>query len=264
MKRAYRPAVIIVSLLFAFSTFLIVGCSKKNSNSTGPTVSTAITVDLFPLVVGHQLTYSGYLRSVGTDTNITATGPAYLTTWTIVSNNQTTPLGGTATLIMDTTTVPTGIANPPVVQVPTPLFVQRSSPTGTANFSFLQNIGLFYRTVGIQRSDTLRWILIGNLGAGVNTQWNAFDSTWNNGNTTDELKIVGNIPDQESVTVNGTTFTNTYKLTLTENIIVGGATIATAPLATFWLVANIGPVKMILNATIEANGHYRELKSKNF
>jgi hypothetical protein len=246
-----------------FLVFLVNGCSKKSDNGTNP-VPTGITDDLFPLTVGHQLTYSGYLRSVGTDTNMTATGAVYLTTWTVVSNTMPTPLGGTATLIMDSTTVPTGIANPATVTVVTPLFVQRAQATGSANFSFLQNIALFYRTFGIQSSDTLKWILIGKLDAGVGTAWNAFDSTWTTSTGPAELKIVGKIEDTEALTVSGGTFATTYKLTLTENVIVGGATVATLPLATFWLAPNIGPVKMILNATTEANGHYRELKSKNF
>lgn len=248
-----------VSLILVF----VVNSCKKSDNGTNPTV-TPITDDLFPLTVGHRITYSGYLRAVGTDTNITATGAVYATSWTVVSNNVPTPIGGTSTLIMDSTTVPTGIPNPAAVVVSTPLFVKRSSATGSANFSFLQNIALFYRTFGIHSTDTLKWILIGKLDAGVGSAWNAFDSTWTTNNGQAELKIIGKFEDKEALTVGGETFATTYKATLTENIVVGGTTVATLPLATFWLAPNIGPVKMILNATTEAEGHYREFKSRNF
>ncbi|MDE3057763.1 MAG: hypothetical protein KGJ59_07390 [Bacteroidota bacterium] len=257
---AKQMLLIVVSLLLVF---VVNSCKKSSNNPETPTV-TPITDDLFPLTIGHQITYSGYLRSIGSDTNITSTGAAYLTTWTIVSNNIQTPIGGTSTLIMDSTTVPTGVANPPVVTVVTPLYVQRSSATGTANFSFLQDIGLFFRTFGIHSSDSLRWILIGKLDAGVANTWKAFDSTWTTSTGNAELEIDGNFVDKEALTVGGQTFTTTYKLTLIEYVKVGGTTVETAPIATMWLVPNIGPVKMILNATVEANGHYREFRSRNF
>ncbi len=262
MKRLQKTMILLLALTFAVMTFFVVGCKKSSSSTTAP-VSTAITVDLFPLTAGHQIIYSGYLRAVLVDTNITATGAVYRTSWTVLSNSYPTPIGGTSTLIYDSTTVPTGIANPATVVVPTPLFVQRASPTGTGNFSFLQNIGLFYRTFGLTRADSLRWILIGKLDAGVGVPWTAFDSTWTTAVGATELKIVGEIVDQETITPGGQSF-STYKLTLTQNVLVGGATTATAPLATFWLAPGIGPVQMILNATSEANGHYRVFQSKNF
>ncbi len=262
MKKLQQTAIVLLALSFAISVFCLVGC-KKSDNTVTPVASLGITVDLFPLTVGHKITYTGYLRSIGTDTNITLTGAVYATSWTVLSNSQATPIGGTSTLIYDSTTVPTGIANPPVTIVATPLFVQRASATGSGNFSFLQNIGLFYRTFGLVRADSLRWILIGKLDAGVGSEWTAFDSTWTTGLGQTELKIVGLFVDQEAITVGGQSF-DTYKLTLTQKVLVGGSVTATAPLATFWLAAGIGPVKMILNASTEANGHYREFKSKNF
>ena len=261
MNRLQKTMTLLLALTFAVMAFFVAGCKKSSSNAVTP--STGITDDLFPLTLGHQITYTGYLRAILVDTNITATGPAYATSWTVLSNSQATPLGGTSSLIMDSTRVPTGIANPATITIPTPLFVQRATPTGSANFSFLQNIGLFYRTFGIARPDSLRWILIGKLDAGVGVSWAAFDSSWTIGTAAYELKIVGLFVDQESITVGGQTF-STYKLTLTQNVLAGGATIASSPLATFWLAKGIGPVKMILNATSEANGHYREFHSKNF
>jgi hypothetical protein len=105
--------------------------------------------------------------------------------------------------------------------------------------------------------------LIGKLDAGVASEWTAFDSTWTTALGATELKIVGLFPGKETITVGGQSF-ETYKLTLTQKVLVGGAVTATAPLGTFWLAAGIGPVKMILNASTEAVGHYREFKSKNF
>lgn len=241
----------------------IAGCSDDET-VTPPTVQ-PITDDLFPLIVGHKITYTGFLRHQTADTNITATGAVYQTTWTVASNSTPTPLGVSANLVLDSTRVPTGIPSPPTITIFTPLFIQRNPPTGSANFSFATNIGRFYRTFAIQRTDSLKWILIAKLDAGIGAEWTAFDSTYTGASGPVRLQIVGKFEGKETLTLAGQTF-DTYKATTKRNVYLGGSTTpsVTSPTATLWLVKDIGPVKMILNADGESYGHYREFKSKSF
>lgn len=246
-------------------SLLILGCKKDDE--LVQTV-TPITVDLFPLTVGHQITFSGFLRDAATDTNIIATGAVYKTTWTIESNSAPlTSIGmsGTATYIIDSTTVPAGAGTFTKVS---PVFVQRANATGTDNFSFITSVGKFFRTFGIVRPDSLKWILIADLTVGETGSWTAFDSTYTYGGThTVRLEIVGKWEGKENLTLNGTSF-ETYKLATRRNIYLdGSATPAPgsgALTASIWLAADIGPVKMILNADGESMGNYREYMSKSW
>lgn len=270
MRRMHHLQAQWTILSVALFTLLWISACSDDDTTTPPT-DNSIKEDLFPLVVGHQITYSGYLRDKTTDTNIIATGAVYETKWTIASNAILSPLGNTANLIYDSTRVPTGIPVPPVITVASPLFVDRNPPTGNANFSFLQTVGTFFRKFGIQRLDSLRWILIAKLDAGIGTEWSAFDSTWITPptalppNTPVRLQIVGKFEAKEDLTLAGQTF-STYRLQTTRKIYLGGSTTpsATSPTATIWLAPNVGPVKIILNADGENVGHYREFKSKNF
>lgn len=241
----------------------ISGCSSDET-VVPPTVP-PITDDLFPLIVGRKITYTGFLRHQTADTNITASGQVYQTIWTVASNSSATPLGVTANLVLDSTRVPTGIANPPTITIFTPLFIQRNPPTGKENFSFATNIGRFYRTFAIQRTDSLKWILIAKLDAGVGVEWTAFDSTYTSPTGQVRLQIVGKFEGKETLTLIGQTF-DTYRVATKRNVYLGGSTTpsVTSPTATLWLVKDLGPVKIILNADGESYGHYREFKSKNF
>ena len=179
MARLQKTATFILTLAVAVLTLFAVGC-KKSSSPVAPT-TIPITTDIFPLTVGHSITYTGYLRSIGTDSNIT-TGPAYTSSWTVVSNDMATPLGGTSNFIIDSITSPTPSA--------TPLYVLRDPPTGEANFAFIQNLLL-------PQGDSLAWILVGNIGYGVASFWTAFDDTINTTTSTYDLKVVGEFADQE-------------------------------------------------------------------
>ncbi len=237
-----------LALALAVLTLFAVGC-KKSSGTVEPTII-PITTDIFPLTVGHRITYTGYLRSIGTDSNIT-NGATYTSSWTVVSNDTATPLGGTSNFIIDSITAPTPSA--------TPLYVLREPPTGESNFSFIQNINL-------PQGDSLTWILVGNIGYGVASFWTAFDDTLNTTTSTYDLKVVGEFADQESLSVGGQMF-NTYRTTLTQIVIVDGVVQGNgigAPMATYWFAPGIGPVKMIVDATEQSNGYEWDFKSKNF
>lgn len=227
-----------------------------------------ITEDVFPLVVGHSIRYSGFLRDQAADTNITSTGLLYQASWTVTANSVSTPFGP-AHIVRDSTFVPTGIPSPPGVWVASDFSFQRPSPTGTENFRLLYNFGRFYRTFSIQRPDSMRWILAAKLDAGIGISWTAFDSTWTasvGGTLTPvRLEIVGVFEGQETLLLSSQTF-NAYKLTLSQRIYLGGSAtpIFADSIASVWLAPNVGPVKMILHSDGENYGHYREFVSKNF
>lgn len=244
-----KTATFTLAIALAVLTLSAVGCKKKSNPVAETTIP--ITTDIFPLTVGHTINYSGILRSIGTDTNITSTPVNYQSSWTVASNSAVTPLGGTANLVVDSVTAPAPSA--------TSLYVLREPPTGEANFSFLENLTL-------PQGDSLAWILVGNIGYGVDAFWTAFDDTIKSADSTYILKIAGQFADQESLSVGGQTF-NTYRTTFTQFIIENGVVQGNGlgvPMATYWFAPGIGPVKMIVNATKQTYGYEWDFKSKNF
>jgi hypothetical protein len=239
-------------LVFALAvlTLFAVGCKK--SSSPVETTTIPITTDIFPLTVGHRITYTGYLRSIGTDSNITSGGTVYSSTWTVVSNDTATPLGGSSNLVIDSITAPIPSASL--------LYIQRVPPTGEANFYFLQ-------TEKGPNGDSLTWALIGNIGYGVASHWPVFDDSATIGDSSYDLVTVGEFADQESLSVGGQMF-NTYRLNLTQilvaNNVVQDATGLGTQVATYWFAPAIGPVKIIVDATETRNGYEWDFKSKNF
>jgi hypothetical protein len=233
--------------LFTVLALSAFGCKKASNPVESTTIP--ITTDVFPLTVGHKITYTGYLRQVGTDSDVTT--QTYTSSWTVVSNDTATPLGGTSNLVIDSITSPAPSASL--------LYIQRTPPTGDANFTFMQ-------TITLPQGDSLVWMLIGNIGYGVASFWSAFDDTVNNADSSFDLKFVGEFADQESLTVAGQTF-YAYRTTFTQIIIrdgvVQGNGIGT-PVATYWFAPGVGPVKMIIDATETKSGYDWEFKGKNF
>ncbi len=237
------------------------GCKKEDS--TEPAV-VAISEDLFPLILGRQFVFSGFLRDKTTDLNIDATGAVYEARMTVVAVNATTPFG-TAHVISDSQRVPTGLANPPTIWVLGSFYVQRNPATGTGNFNFLTNIANFYRTFGINRADSLRWVLLVRQDLGVGVEWTAFDSSWTGATGVVRLQVVGKVEGREALTLAGQSF-NPYKITAIRKIYLGGSSTPSVqqPTATIWLQPNVGIVKFIFNADGTSLGFFREYKSRNF
>jgi hypothetical protein len=239
----------------------LTGCEKK---TTEPETVQPITDDLFPLIVGRKLTFSGYLRDAATDVNIEATGAVYEARMTVAATNAPTPFG-TAHVLSDSQRVPTGIPNPPTTWVVSSFYVQRAAPTGSGNFGFLTNIGRFYRTFGIQRADSLQWIQLIKQDAGVGVEWKGFDQTYTGAAGQVRLEIVCKTEARASLTLAGTTF-NPYKVVAKRRVYLGGSATPSvqSETATIWLEPNVGIVKFIFNADGETPGFFREFKSKNF
>ena len=270
MAKIQRFVSLLLVAAVAFSmTVFFTSCEKK-SDATSP--STAITDDIFPVVAGRKITFTGFLRAPGAaDTNITATGSFYQSRWTIGTyNGATAPpvvsTGGTCTQIVDSVKV-SPLPSPNGTFVVGALLLQKAVAQGAADFSFMTSIASFYRAVGLTtRIDSLRWIKLTDLASGIGVEFTCYDSTYNiPGPTTARLQIVGKFDGTETLTLAGSTF-STYKLTITRRVYLGGSATAASigQTAQLWVAANIGPVKMILGSDDRNYGHYREFSSKNF
>ena len=247
MSRVQKTASVHLAITLAVLMVFSAGC-KKSSSTVEPTII-PITTDIFPLTVGHKISYSGYVRSIGTDSNITSS--AYSESWTVVSNDTTAPIGGTSNLIIDSTTAPVPSASL--------LYILRSPPTGESNFAFLE-------TEAAPQGDSVAWVLVGNIGYGVASFWSAFDDSATIGDSSYDFKTIGEFADQESLSVGGQMF-NTYRLTLTRVLISDGVVQGNgvgASIATYWFAPAVGPVKIIVDATETKNGYELDFKSKNF
>lgn len=255
------------AMALAVAVFMALSVSGCKKDSEGPAVQ-PITEDIFPLVVGRKITFSGMLRQDTTDVEITASAAVYVAKWTILTNSSPDPYGGAAaTVINDSTQVPTGVANPPTVWRVNNLLIRRASPTGTSNIEFMNDLGLFYRTFGIAGTDTLKWMTIAKLDAGVGNEFEVFNQTFTGATGQVRLQVYGKFFAKEPLTVGGSTF-NPYRLELGRRIYLGTSTTPATQgaTATFWLEPGVGPVKMILNAGGAKGyfGHTRNFASKNF
>lgn len=253
-------AIPVFVLTFSLS---MTGCKSKET--TEPETTQPITEDLFPLVIGRQLVFSGYL----TDRNgaeIAGTRTVYEARMTVAALDAPLPAPiGTAHVLSDSQRVPTGIPTPPTTWVVSNFYVRRTPPTGTGNFYFLTNIANFYRTFGLQRADSLRWVLLVRQDLGVGVEWTAFDSSWTAASGPVRLQVVGKVDGRESLTLGGQTF-NAYKVTATRKVYLGGATTPSieVPTAELWLQPGIGIIKFVFYADGQSGGFYREYKSRNF
>jgi len=254
-----------VKMLFIFALAAFTAALSLTTSGCKSTVA-EITVepileDLFPLVVGRKLTFSGFLRTPQ-DVNVEATGAFYEARMTIAATNAPTPFG-TAHVISDSQLVSPG------VWFTQSFYVQRSPATGSGDFGFLTNIGNLYRTFGIQRTDTLRWVLLVKQSSGVGVKWTAFDSSWTGqiqaGVTgTIRLEVEGEIQRQDYTSPTGQTFSQTYYVVAKRKIYLNGVLATEASTAELWLVPNVGIVKFIFHGDGTTGGFHREYKDRNF
>lgn len=249
-------------LMLVAGLFLALSGCKK---ATDPEQAEKVEGDLFPLTAGHKLTFNGFIRHAVNDTNITVTGAFYTGIMTVVPAAPPLPpnvadIAGTTFFIFDSSLV-----DPTPVWVESGFYVKRASST-SGDFMFLTNAGRFYRLFGINRVDSLKWILLVKEGATVGESWVGFDSTYTSTTVgSARIRIEGVFEGLAPVTVNAQTY-SAYKLTATRSIFVGGSTtpVAQGPTATIWLVPGLGIVKFIFNSDGETPGFERNLLSKNF
>jgi hypothetical protein len=230
------------------------------------TVTGAITFELFPQVVGHKYTYTGYATAAGSGSPIPDPTSLYRTAWTILSTTAPTPLGGTGTAMQDSTT---GSFLPAGVYAVRTLFIRK---TTAGDFEFMQTIGPFKRAFGIPTgttyADTLKWVAVARPSLGINVQWTAFDSTFpGTGGTPVRLQIFGKIEATETITDSSTTHQTylTYRSRTWRKITAGGTVVQDdATTSRLWLARDIGPVQVRIVEDTENIGHFRVMRAKNF
>lgn len=234
-----------------------------------------ITANLFPLTVGNKLTYSGFATAPGTGAMVPDPTGSYRTVWTIATNAAPTPLGGTATAVIDSTTGPFGPGGF-VVTVSRTLLIQQD---GQGDYLFLQTIGPFKRLFGIpigtNPADTLVWLAVARPSQGVGSTgavWTAYDSTFaGTGGVDVRLEIFGQFEATETIT--DSTAANdgpvheqfTYRSRTWRRITLGGSVVQDdATTSILWLAEDLGPAKMRLVEDTENLGHDRTLSGTNF
>ncbi len=251
------------------------GCKEKTT--APPVVDLTVPDDIFPLVSGRFIEYNGYLTQNDTETKIAASEATYYTKWSIGTSIPITAVfpsppftvpSGNGVLVRDTTRIP-GIG---LTFRFTPVFVKYDSTT--AEYQYLTNLGLFYRTFAIRttgttntRADSLRFIFLAKPRAKIGNEFTAFDEnfsgTVSGSPATITLKITGKFEAKEDLVI-GTTTYNTYRVVISRIISLGATPIATGVTAKLWVVKGVGPVKMWLYGDAENSGHFRTMTNKNF
>jgi len=263
-------------LLVAISTLLLTlaGCKDDETPTNGGGGGVVpITDDLFPTTVGHKFTFDGFATAPNSGATIPDPSNSYNTVWTIAANGVPSPIGGTATLIIDSTRGPFGPGGF-VVTVARNLLVRKDS---LGDFFFTQTIGPFKRAFGIPidttagASDTLISVAVSRPSQGAGTtgqQWTAYDQTFTgSGNVSVRLEIFGQIQAAEMIGDSSGTSTmyNTYRSRTWRKITVGGTVVQNdATTSLIWLAKDIGPIQVRIVEDTENPGHWRTLKSKNF
>jgi len=266
----------ILFAVFSLAVALTIpACNDESNLSGGGSNIVPITANVFPLTVGNKLTYNGFATAPGSGAMIPDLTGSYRSVWTIVSNAAPTPLGGTATAVVDSTTgpfAPGGV----VVTVARTLLIQQD---GAGDYLFLQTIGPFKRVFGIPvgttAADTLIWVAVARPSQGVGSTgavWTAYDSSFSGtGGVSVRLEIFGQFEDTETVsdstTVNDgpTTDRMAYRARTWRRITLGGSVVQDdATTSQLWLSEDIGPVKMRIVEDTENIGHDRVLEDLNF
>ena len=243
-------ALFIIALILVLSP----GCS---SSSSGPSQNNVppITEDLFPLVAGHQFSYTGYLVDKDSVKSRLAGQPTpYKATWTIAPGPSGT------WVIVDSTKVGGTL-------YPTKLFQIKKDADGS--FWFRQTLGPFYRAVQASYTDTAIWVLLAKPSVGLNVLWVAYDTTVTgvvNGVTSSiHFQIYGNIEAKEVITDSSSTPAQdtTYRVHTYRKVTVSGFSVQQTT-AYLWLQPNVGPVQIDIAGDPENYGHFRVLTDRNF
>lgn len=259
------------AILLLLGVALVSGCTEDSTSPpAGPNI-VPITSDLFPLVAGHRFEYTGYATANSTSGGgaLPDSGNVYRTIWT-VGPTVPSPLGGTAVLIVDSTTLYLPSAG--VVTIARNVLVKKDS---TGDFYFMQTIGPFKRafqiSYGTTAADTLIFIPIvrPTQGAGsTGTSWTAYDQTFTgSGGVAVRLQIFGRIEAQETISDSaGTPAQHTvYRARTHRKVTVGGSVVQDdAETARLWLEPGVGPIWIRIVEDPENIGHWRYLTSRNF
>jgi len=264
------PAFAYLAVCLGIISVLFTGCPEDATAPPAGGGVVPITANLFPLVVGNKLTYTGYAKAPGTGATIPDPNGSYKSIWTIATNSFPTPLGGTATAIIDSTTIPFGSSTGTDTTVARFLLVQQDS---SGDFLFLQTIGPFKRLFGIPVTtpvDTFIWVAVARPSQGVGSTgavWTAYDASFTaaDGITVVRLQIFGQIEAMETIQDSTGTDRETFRSRTWRRLTVGGSIIQDdATTSQLWLTADLGPVQINIEEDTENLGHFRVLSGINF
>ena len=240
-------------------TTVTVGDAASATATVSVSVSGAITVDLFPIVLGHRFTFDGYAIAT---TGVPLPDPSnvYNTDWLLAANGPI-PF---STVILDTTTLQHPSAG--VITVGRNLLIVKNPATG--EFFFAQTLGPFFRAFGIPRTDTVRVVSIAKPDLGIGGTWVALDSTYESAvGSSVRLEINGIVEGGEVVTDSSAARDRweTVKFRTWRRISVNGAVVVdNATTSRIWLHNGVGPIQVLIAQDTENLGHMRTLKAKNF
>ncbi len=255
----------LAGLVGLLATAFIVGCREDETTAPPANQIVPINANFFPVAVGNRYIYEGYATAPSTGTPIPDPGGVYRTSWTIVALSTPTPIGGTATPVVDSTTTSLGSGN-------RTLLIKKDS---VGDIHFIQSIGPFKRAFGISygstAADTLIWVAVARPSQGMGStgqSWAAYDSTYTGtGGTQVRLQIFGVIEGVETITDSSGSSTthNTYRSRTWRKITAGGTVVQDdATTSRIWFEDAVGPVQVRIVEDTENIGHFRVLQSKNF
>jgi len=232
----FRNFIVFISIFLLF----ISGCSK-DSSPTGP--NTPTVGDLFPLVQNHAYVFNDYMVD-GQNNKISGTDYREA----MVVGPSKTIMGKSANLILDSVYFSNGA---------------------------LQSLDTIYiakeinGTVSIM-SNSVNFMPFLQPAAGIGNVYTifSFDTTltYQGSPYHQSSHVTGVLNQKENVQVSAGSF-SAYRLTITEvdSAIIGTQLTSSEYIQTYWLVENIGPVKILQpGSSSGTNNTVQELISKNF
>jgi hypothetical protein len=231
-------------LLIGFLLLFISGCSK-DSSPTGP--NTPSVGDLFPLVQNHAYVYNEYLVD-GQNNKISGTDHRN----TLVVGPLTSIMGKSVTLVIDSIYYSNG-----ALQGIDTMYLAKETDGTINEVSITSNSAIFMPI--LQPS------------AGIGNVYNifTFDTTiiYQGIPYHQSTKVTGVLNQKENVQVSAGSF-SAYRFELIEkdSTIIGTQLTSSSEFRqTYWLVENIGPVKIFqTSSSAGVNSTVQELVSKNF
>jgi hypothetical protein len=230
-------------LLISFFLLFISGCSK-DSSPTGP--NTPSVGDLFPLVQNHAYVYNEYMVD-GQNNKISGTDHRN----TLVVGPLTSIMGKSVTLVIDSIYYSNG-----ALQGIDTMYLAKETDGTINEVSITSNSVIFMPFL--------------QPAAGIGNVYNIFtlDTTiiYQGISYHQSVRVTGVLNQKENVQVSAGSF-SAYRFELIEkdSTIIGTQITSSESRQTYWLVENIGPVKIFqTSSSAGVNSTVQELISKNF
>jgi hypothetical protein len=248
----------LIVLIAGLALIQLAGC--KDDPASPPVTVEEVPKNLFPLVPGRVIEYGqGYLTFEDSDSMIAGTQTGFRSSWLITpitpQMHPTLPVR----VVLDSTWVPAA-----GVVASRQFFIAQDTATG--NFAFLTNLGYFFRSRAVDRTDSLKWIDLAKASEGFNKRWIAFSEVFTSAAVGQiRLEIEAIFDAKETRTYGGQAY-EAYRLVATRKAYLGTSTTPASigTTARIWLVPGVGPVEIFLAGDAEAHGKSMTMTGKNF